>query len=531
MLSKLQIFCAQHRYLSCFIAGAIAALSMPPWHITPFLFLGFSFLIYRLQVANSAKQAFTLGWCYGFGYFLLSLYWIGNAVLVYADEFWWAYPFALIGLPLILALFYGFASMLSIKLTKQNTLHRLIAIILLIGAFEWARGHIFTGFPWNSAGLMWIDIPAMSILASIGGLELLSAITLLFASLFYLFTSKFNATNWIVLIMFLGSFLSGVALRETTKTAQEMRSDHNSKSNIHVIIVQPNIPQIEKWDPAIIPSNLEKHMDLTREALLSQEFENALSGSSPTSTIIIWPETAMAYYIYDNKRIQSAIQDLLTLGLTPENTYLLTGVLDKISDDDAPEPQFSNAMIGLSPDNPEVVRYGKHHLVPFGEYMPFAQYLSWTPLVQISGFVPALPPAPLEIEDTNFSFLPLICYEIIFPIYSFKAQKANAIINITNDAWYGDSAGPVQHLALSRFRAIEQSKPVFRSANTGISAFIDPYGNILESLEYGQDGAISINFTPLDQSKSLYSQYGSLFLLIYKSTLFGLFLLFRIKNI
>lgn len=519
---------SQHPLWASLAGGMLCALALPPWHAVPLFFVGFSLLLLCLHNIKTNKKAFLSGFLFGFSYFTIGLYWISNAILVHIDEFWWAYPFALFGLPLYLALYYGLACYIAVRITLPQSWQRYIALIAFITLADFMRGFMLTGFPWNTPGMIWISIMPIAQLASIGGLEGLSALTFLWAGLlfavpvFYRQHKRLTVCYTAILcLIFVAGLGYGMARLQNEQPA------NNSTLPIHrIIVVQPNIPQIEKWEAQYLARNFKRHIALSLEAL-----QNVSATDHARSTIIIWPETAISYYLMENQNVRQALAELrdynpASLNSTHE-TYLVTGLLDRIENSES-APDFTNSIIVMN-GSETVGRYDKHHLVPFGEYMPYQDILGWMPLVQIGGFKQGQPPAPMALTN-DLLLLPLICYEIIFPRHSFAVQDADFIVNVTNDAWYGDSAGPVQHLVLAQFRAIEQGKLTYRAANTGISAAIDGYGQVIESLSYGAQGYIRHNYNKGIKVNTLYQKYNYLMLIIYFSIIFAFFYILKMTR-
>ena len=269
------------------------------------------------------------------------------------------------------------------------------------------------------------------------------------------------STALITVISILSVYAYGYSRLSTSKT--------QFNDNITIRLVQPNIEQAAKWQRDKMTAHFENMVELS-----------IADSSESQTTFIIWPETATNHLFLDNEFSLSQIRDALSTYIG--DAYLITGAF--LRDDDGLP---SNSLIVLNKNAEIIARYNKSHLVPFGEYIPFQQYIPLKSVTGFSGFKQGHGRETLQIE--NFSFSPLICYEILFPNNIINNSKApDAIINVTNDGWYGDSAGPHQHLLKARFRAIEEGTPVIRSANTGISAIIDPYGRYvkhLNLLEYG----------------------------------------------
>ncbi len=448
--------------LLCFAAGGFSSLAMAPASLWPALFVGLSTLYIALVKAHATKTAFLYGWLFGFGYFLFGLSWIGNALLIEGNPYKWAWPLAVSGLPFILSFFTASACALSKHFSDLKKISGFLSFCSLMIIFEWLRGHVFTGFPWNLFGYTWGEILPLIQVVSLSDIYLLSFLTVLWATLpGYLYISVKDKDKMkqalILALLILSSFIAtyGYGSWRLNNASLEYHED------IEIRIVQPNIEQKDKWDRAKMMSNFQKLLDLSRP-----------DSHSNKTTYIIWPETALSQWFLQDKISREQISMLLT---SYENSaILITGALRN----DLEKEEYFNSLIIMNTNGEITNIYNKHHLVPFGEYIPFQKWIPLTPVVNFTGFVKGNGPQTYKTPE-GLSYLPLICYEAIFP---GKAQKENLspdfIINITNDAWYGKSAGPYQHFMQNKFRALETGTPLVRSANTGISALIDPYGRV-----------------------------------------------------
>lgn len=455
---------------------------MPPYNYTPCIFIAIAGLFIILQQFELFRSWFLAGWLFGFGYFVSGLWWIGNALLVEGNPYQWAYPFAVVGLPSLLAffpcVFIGIAKIAGDKLAARlpAQIHN-IGFYTFIGALflaEMARSHLFTGFPWNQYGMAWMEWPLVQSVHFIG-INGLTLFTIWCAAL--LGSAAFHWIKGYRIEPVLTITVLVVALTVLNIKFADILEEHATQYNEDVIIhlVQPNIPQSVKWDPANLGSNLEKSITVTRNAI-------PLEGSKATKRLIIWPETTLSYPVLDHPKGQELLKNLIKT--YKQDAYLVSGVLRR------EDENYFNSLQVFDSDLKIVDSFDKFHLVPFGEYIPFQKYIPLAPIVQFSGFVAGPGPQTLSVKDIP-PFSPLVCYEIIFSgnAIANSDPKAQWIVNVTNDAWYGVSPGPVQHLAQARLRAIEEGLPVIRSANTGISAVIDSYGRIVGS------GALNTDFS------------------------------------
>ena len=452
-----------------FLIGAVSVLSLAPFHYPIFFLIGFSCFLALLEHTTTKKQAFIAGWAYGFGYFTFGLYWIANALFVDIGKWWWLVPFTVIGLPFALSFFWGVAGILSAYFRK-TPLSLSLAASALFGGFEYLRGVLFTGFPWNLPAYIWMESPISQSLSLFGAYGL-TLLTFMIGCLFYLTyhgiknrSDALRGSALICLVIFCTLFAFGYTTLQKDIPQADVR-------DIKLAIIQPNIAQKDKWKREKQWENFNTLTELTAEA----QQENP--------DLIIWPETAITFA----KPNLNTVQSQLSEALKPHQT-LISGIIDIEQTDDQPDKYF-NSLIVLDSQARLQTQYNKHHLVPFGEYVPFRKLLSFGPVAQALSTTGDFSAGDSlkTLHTINTSFSPLICYEIIFPGKTVAKQYARPefLLNLTNDAWYGDTTGPRQHLAMTRARAIETGLPAVRVAGTGISAIIDPYGRLLEVIPLG----------------------------------------------
>lgn len=462
---KLSAWPVSVRALTAFALGALMVSAMPPWCLWPALFIGLSGFYIFLSTVTKPKAAFFYGWLFGFAYFVISLSWIANALLVEGNDFAWVWPLAVAGLPALLALFPALACMLIVKFGTLTRFSGYLSFVVMLMTFEWLRGHIFTGFPWNLYGYTWSNTLEIAQIASVGGIYWLTLATCMWATLLgFLFI--WPQKKWIkaAFILFLildmgGSYAYGHYRMKKNYT--------DMQTGVAVRLVQPNIPQEDKWNPEKAQENLQK--------LLKLSASEHLNGF--VNTIIVWPETALNEYILKDGTSAAAMKAVLSGYDKP--VALLSGVLRSETDEDGNRKYF-NSLVAFDRSLNRIATYNKSHLVPFGEYIPFKELIPLKPFVQYAGFEQGNGIVTADLKDFGIplTYTPLICYEIIFSGKTAGTPRPEFIVNITNDAWYGDSAGPRQHFAMAQFRAIEEGVPVIRSANTGISGIIDPLGRV-----------------------------------------------------
>lgn len=487
-----------HRYLYAILMGALAAGALPPVDLTPLLLVSFPSLIWLSDGVTRRRDAFFLGWSFGFGFFVAGLYWIGAALLVDIDAFWWLMPFAVLGIPAGLAIFTG-AALLAADLAKRWLRLRGTARILIVAAAwciaEWLRGHVLTGFPWNLVGYAWSGAfpgsTAMLQITSIIGIYGLSLITVTAASLPARLGDFDRGRGWAVLAAALL-----IAVPMAGGAARLLSSPKDFLPGITIRLVQPSIPEALKNDPAASVDNLRRLIDLSSE---------------PTQTplaAVIWPEAAAPPFLERDDELRR------TLALAmPSGALLMTG---DVRTDRAPAKatHIWNSLLIIGPGGDIVASYDKAHLVPFGEYVPLRNVL---PLRKITpgaiDFSAGPGPKTLALPDLP-SAAPLICYEAIFPgAIVDPMQRPGWLLNVTNDAWYGVTSGPFQHFAIARVRAVEEGLPLMRGANNGITGAFDPYGRVLNRLDLDAIGVIDVPL-PAALPPTIYSRIGDISFLV-----------------
>lgn len=462
------------RALLSYISGLLLATAFAPLHLIFVLPLCFSAFLILLSTAETKKQAFFLGWFFGWGQFMAGFYWIGVAFTIDANAHAALIPLPVIGLPAFLALFPGLAALFTYASGIKGT-WRVFAFTGFWVLSEYGRGLIFTGFPWNLTGYAWGDILPMLQWAAFIGVYGLTGMTVLISSLPSLLADKSQSRSQKNQAVFLSCFLLFIMLG--TGYFRLVDSELTALPDSNIRLVQPNIPQADKWKPSLKAEHLKKLVDLSNQDQQNQP------------KTLIWPETAVPFFLTTERHIQAYLYRHI-----PENGTLVTGAPRK----DIEKRQYFNSVQALSSSGKITGIYDKEHLVPYGEYLPLRQFLVDS---GISKFIPVLDSMSDFTAGSNPSSgtlkigkLPaartLICFEIAFPLEVEKGQSFDWILNLTNDGWFGNTSGPYQHLVISRTRAIEQGKSVIRAANTGISAVIDGYGRIIDQLPLNQSGII-----------------------------------------
>ncbi len=487
------------------VAGALSSLAMAPFNAWPVLFLTFPVMVWLIDGAGGGRlhglsAAAMAGWWFGLGYFVPGLYWIGYAFLVDAPTFAWLMPFAVLGLPAYLALFPAFGFALA-RLIWSKDGSRVIALAASLTASEWLRGHVLTGFPWNAFGYALTKPLALAQAASLIGLWGLTFLSVaIFASPAVLIDGNSRGRRpWVApvmaLLMLVAMGIFGavrLSLQPTTTVA-----------NVKLRIMQPNLQQDVRFNYAAKAEVMQKYLTLSDRASGPQ------STGVRDASILIWPESAFPFFLTREADALAQIDDLL-----PKGTILITGSVR--APDLPPGTKITrayNSIYAIDHDGSVLAIYDKLHLVPFGEFLPFQDWMEKLGFVQLTkvqgGFIPGTGRRAMELANAPRA-LPLICYEAIFPDeVAVRGDRPGWIINLTNDGWFGISTGPYQHLQQARLRAIEQGLPVVRAANTGISAVIDPMGRVVARLGLGVEGVLDSSL-PAAIAPTIYARSGDI---------------------
>jgi len=486
------------------LAGALSAFAMAPFNAWPVLIITFPVVVWLIDGAAAGRRggipaAALSGFCFGLGYFVPGLYWIGNAFLVDSETFAWLIPFAVLGLPAYLALFpaLGFA-LARLIWTRDPT--RVLALAVCLTASEWLRGHVLTGFPWNTFGYALSQPLALVQTSSLIGLWGMTFLVIaIFASPAVLIDGKSWRDAWRVpasaaaLLVAMGVFGAiRLALHPTALVG-----------DLKLRIMQPNLQQDAKFNYGAKAEVMRRYLALSDRA----------SGPHATgvrdANILIWPESAFPFFLTRESDAMAQIANLL-----PPGTVLITGsVRAPDGPRNAPVTRAYNSIYVIDHDGGVLSIYDKLHLVPFGEYLPFQDWMERIGFEQLTkvqgGFIPGTARRNLDVPHAP-RVLPLICYEAIFPNESApKDGRPGWIVNLTNDGWFGVSTGPHQHLQQAQWRAVEQGLPLVRSANTGISAVIDPVGRIIAQLTLGAEGILD-SALPVALQPTIYAKAGDI---------------------
>lgn len=468
---------SQKQPVQCLISallGSVASLGQAPYDqpIALILAMACAFAIWRLQ--SSASAAGWIGWAFGTGYFALALVWIVEPFQVDAGRHGWMAPFALLFLSAGLALFWGLAFRIARWLSPAA-----FGLVLMWTMAEVLRAYVLTGFPWASPAQVFVDGPGSRLLA---------------------WTGPHGATLCLILLAWLCSLPAHGVGRASVRLGQgalifaasfslymPLARPDADRTGYLVRLVQPNAEQHLKWQPDMAEVFFERQLTFTR----------ARGARAPD--LIVWPETAIPW------RLETAGPLIENISRAADRVPVVLGALRSGTSG------VRNAAAVIDETGRVSQIYDKHHLVPFGEYIPLARLASRLGFEGLAanglGFEPGPGPVLLDFGPMGRA-LPLICYEAVFAHGVGRApDRADFLLQVTNDAWFGDYAGPQQHLAQARMRAIEQGLPLMRAANTGISAMIDPFGRVINQLPLGKAGFIDAEL-PQPLPKTLYSRTG-----------------------
>ncbi len=463
------------RLSSAAVLGAIATFGLAPYGvwiapIAALLALGPLFL-----ATETRARAAWLGWAFATGYFAHALSWITEPFFVDAERHGWMAPFALVFMAGGLALFWALAFWLT-RRPRQGAIGQTIFLAIAISLAEFARGYVLTGFPWAGLAQVWVDTPFAQVLSLVGPYGL-GVLTLL-ASLPMGAALAQRGSFAVPVCLTAGSV--GLALGYAALRPEVIEMDHV------VRLVQPNAPQHQKWDPDYAPLFFARQIEFT--------------AAQPRPDLIVWPETSVPAWLGSAQPYLDIVAD------AAQGTPVFLGIQR------GDGPRIYNSMIYLNEDGQQQGLYDKHHLAPFGEYVPLGNLMARFGIYGMAattgnGFS-AGPGAALMDAGALGKALPLICYEAVFTQDVLSAPgRADFLLQITNDAWFGTRSGPYQHLAQAQMRAVEQGLPMMRSANTGVSAMIDPLGRVTKSIPLGEAGFIDAKL-PSPQAPTVYSRMG-----------------------
>lgn len=455
---KMQSMTKKRRFILLLILGGLSALGFAPTSAIWLLFLVFPLFLVLINKAQTKKGFFATGFVFGFAQGAVSLFWVTNALLLDAEHLWFLIPLVPVGFGLFFGLFWGIAALFCYKIPKG--FYQILALATGVCFSEWVRSWFLTGFPWNLLGNVWTPFLPVLQSASVWGVYGLSFFSVLWFCAPLLIATQRKAFYAVLFSFVLVAGLGFFRLAEDkgqTVWGMQLR------------LVQPAIPQTLKWNKEAAEENFKKHIRLSRKE------------GREKVTHVLWSESASPYLLNVDEGALA-----MTISAVPQNGTLITGSLRAVDN-----RHLANSILVINDVGQIKAHYDKSHLVPFGEYVPLRGILPFDKVVPIASDLVAgsgvqtrpVPHAP----SAGF----LVCYEVIFPAEVVHPEhRPQWLINVTNDGWYGLSAGPYQHLAAAQMRAVEEGLPLVRVAGSGISAVISPYGQIKASLPLGAEGVL-----------------------------------------
>ena len=449
----------------CFLLGAISTFSLEPYSIYPLIFC-FSLGFHLIFNSEKRKQVVANSWSFSFGWFFSGLYWIGAAFFVKSTIFYFLMPFAIILLPAILAFIWTFGFICVYKL-KNFYGNKFFWIIIILSSFEFLRGYILE-FPWLMPAYFFasneLTLQSFSFLGSYG-MNIIFLTIVVVPNIFLQIKTKYIKSIFFLIIPLLSLFYFSYQRHENKTTI--------FLDNYLVSLVQPNIKQKDKWKKILTNSHYDNLLNLSN---------SVNNNSNDLYNLIIWPETSfLGVFPRDRNKLLNLSNPVI---MQNSKNSLITGVIHYRN------YNYYNSAVLINSKNKVEKVYDKNFLVPFGEYIPFKRYLPrFSFLSNKVDFSKGEKKQNLFVAN-ELRFIPLICYEIIFSKYIFKqiSDQTQLIVNITNDAWFGNTIGPYQHLQFAKIRAVEFGISVARVANTGISAYFDPYGKMVSEIKLNEKG-------------------------------------------
>ncbi|MFO1034508.1 MAG: apolipoprotein N-acyltransferase [Hyphomicrobiales bacterium] len=459
-------------FIVLLVAGGATALALPPWAQLWTPVPGFGILLAALWKLEALQwqRGFVHGLCFGFGYFTVALAWISNAFYVNAGETLWMMPFAVGGLALFLSLYWAAAAAVTARFATEALRWLVLGISLALA--EWLRGHLFTGFPWAAPGLMTDGVSAVEQAAAWLGMPGLTLLVVLWAlapaALVLAWWQRKRLDTMAVLVLLL---LPVLWLAGSARLAEPVIVAEGAPT---VRLVQPNIAQDDKW------------RDENKRAIFEQLI--AISSRQPPVALTVWPESSVSFFLDETPEALARIAD----AIGPEG-QLLAGAIRRGPGPPETQPYYTSVM-HVDGAGQVAGTYDKWRLVPGGEFLPFDGLLSRLGFRKVvalpESFTAGPGPGGIDLPGIGLAGTS-ICYEAIFPDRLVGAARPRVLVNVTNDGWFGLSAGPHQHLAQARMRAVEQGLPLLRAANTGVSAIIDPYGRISAQTILGEAAGLT----------------------------------------
>lgn len=501
------------------IFGAISSFSLPPYNFFVINFLVFpAFFIFLIKMHESKKsklQFFKVGWLFGFGYFLSNLYWISFS-LNFDENFKFLIPLTILFIPAFLSLFYGFAIFVfSFFISDKKLISSILSFSLFISVFEFIRGYIFSGFPWNLIAYSFSNQLEFIQISSLIGIYSFNLILITFFTVPSILILKKNRKQIYVLFFFI---LLGITfLFYGNNKINNFDKIETKKNNYKIVLVSSQIP-------------LNRFYENINEEKILDELIRLSKPKINQKTLFIWPEgilpnldaTSINKYKY---KFNNNFGDNHKILLGINKTEIIDG-----------KEKYYNSMIVIDKHTNIESIYKKNKLVPFGEFLPFEKTLKKFGLKSLTNNYNSYTKGRDRKIITIFNsldyinLLPLICYEIIYSGYLSELNDFDYIVNISEDGWFGDSIGPYQHFAHTIFRSIESGKYTLRSTNNGISAIVNPLGKVLNQIPIGFKGSIVLD-TSKKTTDTLFSRLGNkMFIIVIFIYIFLIFSFNKLKN-
>ncbi len=496
--------------LLALVAGGGVALAFPPFGFLPGL-LGLGLFMHLSDQADPVRplrSAFWRGWLAGVAFFLIATWWIAQAFEVDAVDQGWMAPIAVALIASGFALFWA-AAALTYRAIAPRGVVRVVVFAGAVMAFEWLRGNMLTGFPWDLEGESWPAGGAVSQAACLIGAYGLSWITVAIAATPALVFDRQRRRRGVAACLIAALVLAGLYGYGTRRLARPLPAPAADAPVVR--IVQADLPEVASYTASAYADTVRAHLDLTSQP------------AARRPDIIVWPERAIPGAFSDYLAPGSWTRDAITAALQPGQILLTGGYRTATAPPGAFAPDglvYFNSLLALQRDATglkPLALYDKYRLVPFGEFLPLGRYLAPLHVQQVvhvgQGFSPGPPPRPMSLGAAPL-VQPLICYEALYPGFTRQGaiasgRRASWIVNVSDDAWFGSTYGPVQHLNLASYRAIEEGLPIVRATPTGVSAVIDAYGRVQPGmrLAQGQAGVIDARL-PAALPPTLFDRFG-----------------------